>query len=92
MDVVWQMDQIFARFGMQSIWRGHVTQGAFYLRPTLARTGITPSRLEDIQVAVGEFLMRFRQQDASAKVAAQIKAAFDPQNLLNPGRTGVLAR
>ncbi len=92
MDVVWQMDQIFARFGVQGVWRGHVTQGAFYLRPTLAPTGITPSRLEDIQAAVGEFLIRFRQQDPSAKVAAQIKAAFDPQNLLNPGRTAVLTR
>jgi FAD/FMN-containing dehydrogenase len=92
MDVVWQMDQIFARFGIPGVWRGHVTQGAFYLRPTLARTEITPSRLEDIQAAVDEFVMRFRQQSDPPKVAAQIKAAFDPQNLLNPGRTAVLTR
>ncbi len=92
MDVVWQMDQIFARFGTQSVWRGHVARGAFYLRPTFARTGNTLSGRGELHAAVGEFLMRFRRQDASAKVAAQMKAAFDPQNLLNPGRTAVLTR
>ncbi len=92
LDVIGQMDQIFARLGLQCLWRGHLVSGAFYLRPTLARTGIAPTRLQDIQAAVGEFVMRFRQQSDPPKVAAQIKAAFDPQNLLKPGRTAVLTR
>ncbi len=92
LDVIGQMDQIFARFGLQCLWRGHLVSGAFYLRPTIAPTGIAPTRLQDIQAAVGEFVMRFGQESHSRKVAAQIKAAFDPENLLNPGRIAGLTR
>jgi FAD/FMN-containing dehydrogenase len=92
LDVIGQMDQIFARFGLQCLWCGHLVSEAFYLRPTIAPTGIAPTRLQDIQAAVGEFVMRFRQESHSRKVAAQIKAAFDPENLLNPGRIAGLTR
>lgn len=92
MDFIGAIDQIFGRFGLRNVWRGHAVSGAFYLRPVLAPEEVSATRLQDIQAAVGEATTRFRDAGYSRQIASQIKTAFDPENLLNPGRIAAPTR
>ena len=86
MDIVTQVDQIFSRFGVKGRWRGHAVAQGFYLRPVIRHIDLEPTRLQDIQAAIGRFITRFKEEGAPRDLCAKIKTAFDPENLLNPGK------
>ncbi len=86
MDVISQIDQIFVRHGVKGGWHGHAVAHGFYLRPVLSYTSVEPTRLQDIQAAIGTFVARFKREGYSRDLYSKIKAAFDPENRLNPGR------
>ncbi len=85
-DFVAQVDQIFGRYGVQGGWRGHAVAQGFYLRPVISHSDLEPTRLQDIQAAIGGFVGRLKDEASPRDLCAKIKAAFDPEHLLNPGK------
>lgn len=86
MDVMTQIDQIFVRHGVKGGWHGHAVAHGFYLRPVIRHVDLEPARLQDMNTAIGNFVTRFKEETVPRDLCVKIKAAFDPENLLNPGK------
>lgn len=85
-DFITPIDQIFARHGVRGEWSGHAVSQGFYLRPVVSHADLEPTRLHDIQAAIGSVIARFKAEGYRRDLCAKIKAAFDPEHLLNPGK------
>ncbi len=85
-DFITQIDQIFIRHGVKGGWCGHAVSHGFYLRPVISQVDLEPTRLQDIQAAISNVITRFKAEGYRRDLCAKIKAAFDPEYLLNPGK------
>jgi len=96
-----QFTELFARAGMSLIWHGHAGAGALHLRPWVdAHADAQAAR--DVAEEAAAILRSFAgsmtigtarseaiesgQEGRLTDLYEQIKARFDPQNRLNPGK------